>query len=104
MSWLERTPTEYQLVSDLHKHTYMALNLRRSFQKSWHSKVIHYYAEKVVDNAELVKPLEQDDLEQMGGDVILDSSGRVLYSHHSEASVERPEPDRLVSVILNSQS
>ena len=103
MAWLERTPTQYQLVSDVHKHIYKALNLKRSFYKSWHSRAIHYYAEKVVNNAELLKPLEQDDLEQTGGDVIVDSSGCVLYSHHSEATVDRPEPGELVSVILSSQ-
>lgn len=99
VSWLERTPTHYQLLSDTHKHFYKLLNLKRSFYKSWHSTAIHYYAEKVVNDVNLIKPLEHDDLEQTGGDVILDKSGHIVYTHYSEATVDRPSADELLSVV-----
>ena len=99
VSWLERTPTQYQLFSDTNKHLYkLTHNFKRSFYKSWHSTVIHYYAEKVVNGANLIKPLEHDDLEQTGGDVILDMSGHILYVHQSKTTVDRPS-DELLSVV-----
>ena len=98
VSWLETTPTQYQLFSDTNKHLYKLLDLKRSFYKSWHSSAIHYYAEKIVNDVNLIKPLEHDDLEQTGGDVILDKSGHILYIHQSKTTVDRPS-DELLSVV-----
>ncbi|KAI6646470.1 hypothetical protein LOD99_12591 [Oopsacas minuta] len=98
-SWLERTPTDYQLLSDTHKHIYKLLNMKRSYYKTWHSTAIHYYTEKLVNNAKLIKPLIHDDLEQTGGDVILDKSCNILYTHYSEATIDRPTAEELLHVV-----
>ena len=97
--WLDITPTDFIFLSDINKLVYSCVNLKRSYLKTWHMSALEYYSERIVSGDVLLNPLATDDLEQMGGDVVVDSCGKVLYSHLTEATVGRPSPEVLVSVI-----
>jgi hypothetical protein len=51
--------------------------------------------------------LPQEDVHQMGGDFILDATGRVVYEYRSEDPADRPSPPELLAVLadpaMNSQ-
>ena len=41
----------------------------------------------------------QEDIHQLGGDFILDSTGRVVYEYRSQDPTDRPDPGELLRLI-----
>ena len=62
-----------------------------------------FYGEQLSRNVPIPQPLTdyQDDPLQMGGNVILDSSGQVVYVYSSKHPADRPQLPDLLALISN---
>jgi len=95
------------MVVDANREIYHAFGLKKSFKKVWGTFSLVYYAEQILSGRSLPKPYENihDDPHQMGGDFIVDSSKRVIFSHPSQSPSDRPGVCQLiVAMATNSDS
>lgn len=62
-----------------------------------------YYAEQKLSGRHLPPMLEEDDPHQMGGDVMLDSKGKVLLVHRTlKSSTDRPPAQKVLQCLRQS--
>ncbi|KAM6968528.1 uncharacterized protein LKV04_017387 [Tautogolabrus adspersus] len=89
---LKETACQYDMLLDSDRKMYTAFGLGASLKKVLSFNNMLLYAEYVVDNMEFPRglPSIQDDMFQLGGDIVLDEHGRVLFSHCCQSPIDRP--------------
>ncbi|KAI0231605.1 hypothetical protein LSAT2_018039 [Lamellibrachia satsuma] len=62
---------------------------------------INYYAEKVAAKEKLPATYKDlaDDPHQLGGDLVLDSAGQIVYIYCSQQPPDRPDVDILLDIM-----
>ncbi|KAL5008606.1 hypothetical protein ScPMuIL_014187 [Solemya velum] len=95
--WLSETGCECPMLIDQPRKIYRTFGLKRSLFKVWSISSLVYYAEKMIEGVELPRPYENvhDDLQQMGGDFIIDKDGIVRFMYPSKMAYDRPALDLL---------
>lgn len=98
--WKEDTKCPFPMYLDTDRNLYRAFGLNRSLSKTWGIKAMVFYGEKVTQGVSLIKPYENihDDVEQMGGNFILDTAGKMQLVYPSQHSSDRPTIDNILSV------
>ncbi|KAH9508522.1 hypothetical protein Btru_055421 [Bulinus truncatus] len=106
MKWLKETGFPFDMILDSERKIYHTFGLYRSVSKVWSIGCMLYYTEQLLNGRQLPRPLENvhDDPQQMGGDFILDSTGRVVFSYCSQVSSDRPTIDHILAAIVRHTS
>ncbi|KAL8601545.1 hypothetical protein ACOMHN_003811 [Nucella lapillus] len=99
--WLEETECPFPMMLDVKRQIYHMFGLTRSVYKVWNISCMVFYGEQMRAGKKLPSPYENvhDDVNQMGGDFILSTEGRLILSHPSQSSTDRPTMDVLLSAL-----
>lgn len=104
VAWITDTKCQFPMLLDADRHLYRALGLKRSVSKVWTVSSLLYYAEQKLAGRKLMSMLENDDPHQLGGDFIVDPSGKLVMVYLSKTSTDRPSVDFLLSVLKSSSN
>mmetsp|Transcript_100723 Transcript_100723/g.284046 ORF Transcript_100723/g.284046 Transcript_100723/m.284046 type:complete len:164 (-) Transcript_100723:95-586(-) len=69
--------------------TYLEWGFKKSFVGVWSPVSIRFYAEEKMGGTELHPSLGQD-VHRMGGNLVVDGTGRVVLDHYSKTNKDRP--------------
>ena len=94
--WLEETEAPFSLLLDENREVYQRYGLESSFLRSWSPKTIWYYLLNWKARPRSKLP---DDLNQLGGDFIVDAHGKLRFVYPSYEPVDRPSMSQLFSVL-----
>ena len=83
------------MYRDPERKLYDMFGLERSIEGVWNLERIRGYAALLVAGR-LPHLINDDDLHQKGGDVVLDENGSVLFHHITEEPYDRPSIDKLL--------
>jgi len=100
--WLqEMNPMPFDMLSDARRKVYTSIGLTVSLAKTWNSGSLTYYAEQKAAGRKLPSALAgvTDDPNQMGGDFILDNSGKAVLVHLSKTPSDRPTVPELLTAM-----
>lgn len=95
-AWLEETKAPFSLLLDENRGIYQRYGLERSFLRSWSPKTIWYY---ILNWKARPKSKLPDDLNQLGGDFIVDAQGALRFVYPSYEPVDRPSMSQLFTVL-----
>ena len=95
-TWLEETKAPFSLLLDESRVAYQRFGLERSLLRSWSPKTIWYYLRNWKNKPESNL---SDDLNQLGGDFIVDAKGVLRFVYPSYEPVDRPSMEQLFSVL-----
>uniref|UniRef100_A0A3Q3GFB6 Selenoprotein L n=1 Tax=Kryptolebias marmoratus TaxID=37003 RepID=A0A3Q3GFB6_KRYMA len=90
--WLEQTGCTFEMLLDPQRKVYRSFGLGASYAKVMKFSCLLHYSEYRTANIDFpdFPPRLLEDLYQMGGDFLLDDSGKVLLSHPSKSPLDRP--------------
>lgn len=101
--WQEEARCPFDHYRDPERSFYNALGLKKSVKSVWSLNVIAYYGAQIVKKVALPKTTPharlKEDPHQMGGDVTVDSSGRIVFVNRSTTPVDRPSLDAILAAI-----
>lgn len=95
--WLNETNTPFTLLLDPERKAYRAYGLEYSLPRSWAPNVWLRYAQLILKGRKWRGI--QDDSGQLGGDVIVDSSGHIRLIHRSHDPTDRPDIHTLLTAL-----
>ena len=98
-SWVEGCGFDFPLLVDTERHLFSTLGLRRSVLAVWNMPILIHYAEQRMARIKALPSLEGDDLHQLGGDFVVDSSGKLVYTYCGKTSDDRPSVSELLSTL-----
>lgn len=97
--WFEHTKLTYPLLLDSDLILYRHFGLRRSVTAVWTTPTLKSYAEDKVTGVASAPSYPGDDLHVLGGDFIVDSTGKVLFAYCSKFSSDRPSLNEIFKVM-----
>ena len=95
--WLGQTNVPFILLLDPERKAYRAYGLEYSLLRSWAPNVWLRYAQLILRGRKWRGI--QDDSGQLGGDVVVDSSGYIRLIHRSHDPTNRPDIDALLTAL-----
>ncbi|KAJ8270705.1 hypothetical protein GJAV_G00118290 [Gymnothorax javanicus] len=103
--WLQETGCKYDMLLDPERKMYAAFGLGASYTKVFNFDTMLKYAEYMVLGRQFPQARSQfvSDFYQMGGDFVLDESGRVIYSQASQTPMNRPAIAEILAGIAKSR-
>lgn len=96
-SWVKNCGFEFPFIVDTSRSLFVSLGLRRSVLAVWNMPALIGYAEQLRAGRQLLRSLEGDDVHQLGGDFIVDSTGRLVYAYCGKTSYDRPSVSDLLA-------
>uniref|UniRef100_A0A3P9I8B4 Selenoprotein L n=1 Tax=Oryzias latipes TaxID=8090 RepID=A0A3P9I8B4_ORYLA len=99
--WLEQTGCSFQMLLDPQRKVYRSFGLGSSYSKVLKFDCLLKYSEYPTSNRDFpdIPPRLLEDLYQMGGDFLLDDTGKVLLSHPSKSPLDRPSVSDILKVV-----
>jgi peroxiredoxin len=98
--YLAMNPVEFPVLADPMREAYRALELGHT---SWltilRPRVLGRYLKMVWKGGKLRRPMEGDDMLQLGGDFVLDAERRLVYAYRSADPADRPPPEQLMKAL-----
>ncbi len=102
-AYLERHPLPFPVVSDPELAAYRAFSLGRTGWSSFFRlDVLARYLKLIASGWRPWKVGEGEDVLQLGGDFVIDRSGRVAYAYRSKVATDRPPTRELVEAVRNA--
>jgi len=98
-AWLKETGASFTLLLDPDRAAYRAYDLEHSLVRSWGPGVWLRYAQLLLAGRRWRGI--QGDSGQLGGDIVVDSSGLIRFVHRSHDPTDRPPVSRLLAVLAN---
>lgn len=104
-NWLQDVGCDFEMLIDSGRDFYKFLQLKRSASRTWNTDAMQFYAEQLYKERALpaLDPSSEDDIHQMGGDLILRSEcgGKYVVDlvHRSKSSTHRPSVALLLETI-----
>lgn len=95
--WLEETCQAFPMLLDPARQLYQAFGLERSLLRSWNLPTLLRYARYVLAGREL-KGI-QGDSTQLGGDFVVDGTGRLRFAYRSHDPTDRPSAASLLTAL-----
>uniref|UniRef100_A0A8C4N8G4 Uncharacterized protein n=1 Tax=Eptatretus burgeri TaxID=7764 RepID=A0A8C4N8G4_EPTBU len=101
LHWLQETMCPYDMLLDPHKKLYDAFGLGRSLFTVWNIQSMFCYAERILANQTLPKSSSpvKEDLHQLGGDFVLDQTGKVIMHRSLRRSWDRPTANEILKAL-----
>lgn len=95
--WLRDTKCAFPYYTNPDATLYKMLGLKRRTEPVWNCLSLSYYASALVAGVTLPKATEfgKDDPHQMGGDFIVNKSGKLLMAYHSKIPSDRPSVEMI---------
>lgn len=99
--WLQDTNCAFPYYTNPGATLYKTLGLKRRTEPVWNCISLSYYAAALVAGVALPKATEavKDDPHQMGGDFIVNKSGKLLMAYHSKIPSDRPSVEMIKDVL-----
>lgn len=95
----DKSLTAIPLLLDQDLHFYRRLGLRRSVTKVWSIPSMVDYAESKVAKVPPSPAYSGDDMHVIGGDFVVDASGKLCYCYPSKTAADRPTTADLLKEI-----
>ena len=104
LTWLQKTDCPFLHLLDQNRVFYRQVGLQRFLKDTVCVKTFVRYADKIVAGTWLPKGMSipeypGTDVAVMGGDFIVDSTGKLLYAYHSKNQYDRPETETLLKML-----
>ena len=96
-AWLDQTNVPFILLLDPERKAYRAYGLEYSLLRSWRLNVWQRYAQLILSGRKWRGI--QGDSGQLGGDIIVDSTGRILLAFRSRDPTDRPDIQSLLAAL-----
>ncbi len=97
LRWFKEYECSLPLLLDQDLRLYQGVGLRRLVSVAWDLKVFLGYADAVVGGRVDRLAWPGDDVTVLGGDVILNTQGEVVYAYKSKEQYDRPQVGDLLS-------
>ena len=98
--WLSETCGQFRVGIDRDRSVYTAYGLERSFWRSRSLRTRWFYFRAWLAGTP-THTSEGEDLSQLGGDFIVDPTGRLRLVHPSREPVDRPSVDQIFDVLTS---
>lgn len=99
--FVEREGIIFPVLSDRDRRAYAAVGLRRgNHRKLWTLKSLRAYVQGALRGRLPASP--SGDIAQLGGDVVLDPGGRVVWIHRSSEPADRPDVRTIVRALRDA--
>jgi len=95
--WLDETNIPFTLLLDPERKAYRAYGLEYSLLRSWGLNVWRKYAQLLFKGRKWRGI--QGDSGQLGGDVLVDSNGRIRFAYRSHDPTDRPDIHMLLAAL-----
>ncbi len=99
LKWLESYGSQLPLFLDRDLVFYRTVGIQRQLAAAWDLNIFIAYAEAVargrIDNL----AWDGDDVVVIGGDILVASSGELLYSFRSKEQYDRPDVEDLLKLL-----
>ena len=101
LEWLHERGYPFPLLIDRDRVFYHQLGLRRFLKDSACVSFFHLYADNFIAGTfcRTTKVTAGSDMSSMGGDFIVDSTGKLLYAYHCKNQFDRPDIEALVEFL-----
>ena len=100
MEWLQKHGYRFSHFLDLDRVFYRQVGLRRFLKDSLCIETFKHYADEILAGTwKGEEPYSGSDWAVMGGDFIVDSTGKLLYAYLSENQFDRPNIETLLKVL-----
>ena len=104
LTWMQKSSCPFLHLLDPDRVFYRQVGLRRFLKDTACVKTFVRYADEFVAGTWPPKGLSPSDypgtdLAVMGGDFIVDSTGKLLYAHHSKNQYDRPNIEALLKLL-----
>lgn len=99
--WKNETKCSFDIYCDSDRHLYQYFGFpAKAYARVWNTETLDYYVEQKLSGRKLPSKLDQnDDPNQMGGDVIVDRHGRVIWVYKSKTPIDRPDVKQLKCIL-----
>lgn len=95
--WLQETQSPFPLLLDPGREAYRAYHLQSSRWRAYSLPNLWYYAKAILRGRKLLG--KRGDVDQLGGDFIIDSDGLIRFAHPSRQPTDRPEIAQLLAIL-----
>jgi hypothetical protein len=96
--FVEREEIPFPVFSDVPRRAYAAFGFQRGRAATiWGWSTLKIYLRDLLRGH--LPRLPHGDLAQLGGDVVLDAHGRIVFLHRSEYPADRPDVETILAVI-----
>lgn len=95
--WLDETKAPFTLLLDPERKAYRAYGLEYSLLRSWGLNMWQQYAHLLFKGRRWHGI--QGDSGQLGGDIVVDSKGRIRFAYRSHDPTDRPDIHTLLAVL-----
>ena len=96
-AWLQVTGAQFPVWLDDSKQSYAAYQLTHRERASWSAKNLWYYARALARGEQLQG--YRGDINQLGGNFIVDRHGMVRFAHPSQDPTDRPAVEEMLTVL-----
>ncbi len=98
--FLRRHPQPVPVVGDPDRAAYRAFGLERTGLSSFfRPRVVWGYLRLILRGGRLRKPYPGEDVLQLGGDFLLNRTGRVVFAYPSRTATDRPTVEALLAAL-----
>ncbi len=95
---MKETCSSFEVLIDQDRTVYRAYQLERSWLRAWHPRAIWVYIKRWFQRGEFYDG-HGDDTSQLGGDFIIDKTGRFQLVYPSHDPTDRPDVDLLLTIL-----
>lgn len=96
-AYLDRYPLPIEVVCDPELVGYRAFHLKRTqWYRFLYPQVIYRYIRAIFKGTKVPVVDFKDDLLQLGGDIVIDSTGCIRWAWPSEDSTDRPSNEQIL--------
>lgn len=96
--YLERTPKNYPFVTDPDRLAYKAFGLERTpWWSFFRPGELWRYLRARIRGTRIQMPYAGEDVQQLGGDFLLDRAGRITFSYPSRLPTDRPSIESILA-------
>lgn len=89
-------------ICDSDKHFYKSFGFNRSLSGVWGPSSLDFYVAEQMSGRELHPSMGQD-VNQMGGDILVDGFGKVTLPYYSKTNTDRPTLEQILRTLASPE-
>jgi peroxiredoxin len=100
--FVEKEALPFPVLSDDSRRAYAAFGLQRGrASQVWSWPTAKAYLKGMLHGR--CPKMPQGDLNQLGGDVVLDARGQIVFTHRSQNPADRPRVEAILAAVQHAQ-